>query len=128
MHFCGGGLQFDSVSSRLSSSRTSGVQAPVCGSFGAADNNESMQLSTDDTPCAHCNDVTGDPCSKGDICDDVYHGHCTALPQDVVSVLLTIVFQCVRLSRLLVGFRTHFKSLRALRGQRLHSFIQFGWI
>ena len=77
-----------------SSSSNSKVPAPVCGSLAAAGDNESVQLPSDDTLCAHCNDVTDDTCLKGDICNDVYHGHCTAIPQDVVSVLLTIASQC----------------------------------
>ena len=77
-----------------SSSSNSRDQELVHDSLSAAGNDKSTRLSTDDTSCAHCNDVINSACLKCDICDNTYHGHCTAIPLDVISVLLTIASQC----------------------------------
>jgi len=68
-------------------SNNSRDQAPV--HVSAAGNNKSMQLSTDDIPCVHYNDVINGACLKCDICDNTNHGqigHCIALPHDMICV------------------------------------------
>jgi len=77
-----------------SSSNNPRDQAPLHDSVSAAGNGKPTQLSTDDISCAHCNDIINGDRLRCDICDNTYHGHCTALPHDVISVLLTIASQC----------------------------------